>query len=55
MEHSAKFNKVKQWYDLKMWSEGRVHNAVVKGWITEAEFQEITGKVYSVDVPVTGK
>ncbi len=55
MEHSTKFVKVKQWFDLKMWDEKRVRNAVIKGWITDEEFQEITGKAYAVDVPVTGE
>ena len=46
MEHSAHFEKVKHYYDQKLWNETRVRNAVVKGWITEAEFEEITGSDY---------
>jgi uncharacterized XkdX family phage protein len=46
MEHSANYEKVKRYYVLKIWNEARVRNAVVKGWITEAEFTEITGKEY---------
>lgn len=46
MEHSAHFEKVKNYYDQKLWNETRVRNAVVKGWITEAEFEEITGNEY---------
>jgi len=46
MEHSANYEKVKRYYVLKIWNETRVRNAVVKGWITEAEFTEITGKEY---------
>jgi hypothetical protein len=46
MEHSGNYNKVKMWYDMKMWNETRVRNAVKTGWITESEFEEITGKVY---------
>ena len=46
MEHSNNYGKVKSWYDMKMWSESRVRNAVVMHWITEEEFTEITGKVY---------
>ena len=45
-EYSKKFDTVKRYYDLKMWNEDKVRNAVVKGWITEAEFTEITGKEY---------
>lgn len=44
MEHSANFEKVKRYYVLGVWNEARVRNAVVKGWITEAEFTEITGE-----------
>ena len=43
---SEKFNEVKGYYDLGVWSEKKVRNAVVKGWITAAEFQAITGKTY---------
>ncbi len=46
MEHSNNYDKVKSWYDMKMWPESRVRNAVVMKWITEEEFTEITGKVY---------
>lgn len=46
MEHSKNFAKVKRFYDMKLWSEARVRNAVTAApaWITEAEFKEITGK-----------
>lgn len=47
MEHSAKFDKVKDYYDRGLWNESRVANAVVKGWITEAEYEEITGIPYA--------
>lgn len=46
MEHSANYEKVKRWYRMKMWNEIRVKNAVKMEWITEAEFEEITGKAY---------
>ena len=46
MEHSKNYQKVKRYYDMKMWEEIRVRNAVKLGWITQAEFQEITGKKY---------
>lgn len=45
-EHSPKYEKVKNYYDTGLWSKAKVHNAVVKGWITEAEFEEITGEPY---------
>ncbi len=43
---SAKFEQVKGFYDMGVWNEAKLRNAVVKGWITEAEFQAITGKSY---------
>lgn len=46
MEHSKNYQKVKRYYDMKMWDEVRVRNAVKMGWITEEEFQEIIGKDY---------
>lgn len=47
MSHSKNFEKVKKYFVQKMWSETRVRNAVTSGWITEAEFKEITGKDYA--------
>lgn len=46
MEHSKNYEKVKHYYDTGRWSYIKVKNAVVKGWITEAEFFEITGDDY---------
>ena len=43
---SEKFEEVKKYFDMGTWSEKKVRNAVVKGWITAAEFQTITGKAY---------
>lgn len=45
-EHSKKFYKVKDYYDKGLWKESRVREAVIKGWITEEEFTEITGIPY---------
>ena len=51
-KHSDKFEMVKKYYNTIMpngeraWNEQRVRNAVVKGWITEEEFTEITGIPY---------
>ena len=42
MEHSENFEKVKYYYDHRMWSAKRVRNAVGK-WITQAECDEILG------------
>ena len=46
MEHSDRYDKVKTWFSMGMWDETRVRNAVKMEWITEAEFEEITGKAY---------
>lgn len=46
MEHSKNYSKVKRWYDMGMWNETRVRNAVKMGWVTEEEFAEITGLTY---------
>ena len=46
MENSKNNKKEKRYYDMRMWKETGVRNAVKMGWITEAEFQEITGKEY---------
>ena len=46
MEHSAKYEEVLRFYRSRLWSERMTRNAVVKGWITAEEFEEITGKVY---------
>lgn len=46
MEHSDNFEKVKRYYDMKMWNVDRVRNAVIKDWITAEEFEAITGIPY---------
>lgn len=46
MEHSKNYDKVKKYYSLKLWDISRVRNSVVKAWITEEEFAEITGEAY---------
>lgn len=46
MERSKKYETAKRYYNLKMWDESRLRNAVKMNWITEAEFAEITGKAY---------
>lgn len=47
MEHSAKYEKVKDYYDRNLWDIARTSNAVAKGWITETEYEEITGSPYT--------
>lgn len=41
-----KFEKVKNYYDTGLWDIARVRNAVVKKWITKAQFKTITGESY---------
>lgn len=45
MEHSENFEKVKSYYDRGLWNLAKVRKAVGK-WITEEEYQEITGQPY---------
>ena len=42
-----KYAKVKRYYDNGQWTVNMVRNAVVKGWITAEQFEEITGEVYA--------
>lgn len=44
--HSPNYEKVKGYYDKGLWDISRVRKAVEKGWITKAEFKEITGQDY---------
>ena len=44
---SAYAEKVKGYYELGLWTENRVRNALVKGALTEEEYQQITGKEYN--------
>ena len=46
MAHSAKFEKVKNYYIGGYWTIKMVKNAVDKSWITKAEYKEITGETY---------
>lgn len=41
--HSKKFEKVKKYYISGFWTAGMVRNAVIKGWITQEEADEIIG------------
>lgn len=43
---SKHFEQVKKYYAKGLWSIERVRNAVLKGWITEAEFFLITQEEY---------
>ena len=43
---SKNFEKVKRYYDLGLWDIEKVRATVAK-WITEEEFEIITGEKYS--------
>lgn len=45
LEYSKNFRKVKQYYDMRLWSLAKVSSAVGK-WITQSEYEEITGQKY---------
>ncbi len=38
--------KIAMWYKHKLWNKAQVANAVMKGVITAADYEEITGEVY---------
>jgi len=41
------FEKIKKWYQQGMWTKAMVANAVVKGKITAAQYEEIVGEPYN--------
>lgn len=41
------YARIKRLYDARKLTKDGVRNAVVKGWITEAEYQTITGEEYA--------
>ncbi|MBQ3502625.1 MAG: XkdX family protein [Clostridia bacterium] len=45
-EHSVKFNDVKNYYDNGQWKKKAVRNAVIRGWIYDWEYEEITGEPF---------
>lgn len=47
--HSKNFEKVKGYYNRKLWSLEKVYNSVGT-WITEEEYTEITGRPYEEGV-----
>ena len=47
MGHSKNYMKIRNWYKNRLWTKNRVHDAVIKGFITTAEYKEITGEDYA--------
>lgn len=45
MEHSKKYQNVKNLYDTNMWNKLQVYNAVGR-WIRSDEYEEIVGEPY---------
>lgn len=41
--HSKDFETFKHYYELGLWTEEKLRNAVGKGRLTAEEFKEITG------------
>lgn len=35
------FEKIKKWYQMKLWTSDMVHNALLKKAITESQYNEI--------------
>ena len=46
---SKRYEKVKGYYDLNLWDETRLQNAVIKEWITPEEYEDITGTPYETN------
>lgn len=46
-KHSREFEKVKKWYCELHKPISWIRNAVLKGFITQEEFEEITGREYT--------
>lgn len=45
-EHSKKYALIKRYYDEGLWSAARVRAVVEHCWITQEEYEEITGQPY---------
>jgi hypothetical protein len=45
-EHSKDFAKIRGYFESGFWHRKQVYNAVIKGRITEAEYEEVTGDKY---------
>ena len=43
----SKYETVKEFYESGRWSKAKVSDAVERGWITEAQYGEITGEPYA--------
>ena len=50
-----KFEKVQLYYEKGLWDKSRVRNAVIKGWITAEEYENIVGVPYEEEVTDGGE
>lgn len=48
-KHSPKFALIKGYYDRGLWNKARVAKAVIAGYITSEEYEEITGEPYETE------
>lgn len=46
---SKDYALIKAWYDMGLWDEVRMRNAVDKGKITASEYEAITGTKYAAE------
>lgn len=44
---SAMYEKIKRYYNTGLWSKARVRNMVIKGVITEEEYEVIIGENFT--------
>lgn len=47
--HSPKYTLIKDYYDRGLWNKARIAKAVVSGYITAAEYEEIVGEPYPTE------
>lgn len=46
--------KIKRWYEQGLWTAGMVANAVTKGVLTAAQYEDIIGELYTKPKSVSG-
>lgn len=47
---SQKYEDVKRYYKMGLWDKRMLKNAVRKKWITEGEYQVLTGSEYNAEI-----
>lgn len=46
-EHSRKYEDLKMYYETGRWNKSLLKAAAKKQWITQEEYEEITGEAYA--------